>query len=1238
MSTSSNLYAEKIFAEHPIALWTMDDGADYISLITETNRDLTNWYSQNHPYAPGTKIYTATNYTNSANQPFPNSKTTKLVKTYDYPGSGEMYDTNTISLDGGPISIGFWIYAGDPNASIFNPLIASILIGYKIGGTVVTKTVTPTFFNGWVFVSAEFLSTTVSNSAVVYISIYSDYSGTFLINGLSVGKYAQEFNKTSLGIDTDKIIDISSFGAYSNYPPYYQYTGLINYGIKTDSYGFSNSPAYYIYDSSSKLLQAKVNMTPLVYGSKNSTMLSYTSKAAMLFPSFGFLTQSGKYNTYTLETWIKINDEGWASDSTYQDAEIKIIGPVSTNGSTVDNRDGLYVAGNSLVFKIGNKKASYFIGYHNRVILLNIVYTPNYVKVLINGVIVINIPLEESDLALITSTKDWIYFGSFVEAQIDCVAIYNYEISNTQAKTHYIYGQSVKYPEELNVKYGGKTISTEYAFAGYSNNLKFPEMTKWETGQFENIVINNNILKFPDYKVPEIIFDNKDSANWYSANAASTDFGTNINLRPNSDWSNTNGYVYFNSLDFTKSPIKGFYCVVQYSSTANEQIVFKFIDKNTLNYFTISINGNTIYYKFKYNSLTEQTLASHTLSYTTFYSPTVNYALIGIDIDKFSTAYNSDVANFFQQLGQINAYVGGDTGFENTFTQPIESINFVSRNSIDSKFFGAYGTSFILSNYVNANGIFNISTQAGYTNISSYGVNPTYRLNFDYTNKSFNIAAGGYWQTVIPLSYFGKYVTNASGGQDYVLDFMQYNVDSPRSMNYVQTLDQIVDDKLTTVKSFINFQYLNAGLTKTNSDFSVASYGGIPISGVIRPLQYTDSWATTMYQISDDTIIYPVQTSGLYTAPNFTELAMIVYLQFDTDSIFTNPTRIRFLELAAQSLNTNTTIPNPIKTKFGTEIIPYTYTLDGSGNKVFNYKRTNPFLITKKSNGYLDLDRQSGITLTGFKNYSSVLTDLYDGGGNVYRGLMFKINENQNSVFNLDSIQLSINPENNYYYDSGEIGKLAFRTKDNAKKIFEIQSKDKLVSFYLSSQYDNDDYTGSQRIGKIYAIDSITGNIDENIIYYWNGSKVKNPYIYYNRWGTLGINFTEPLSFDNTIGQFRVVSPITINDFSYYQSSISKLAQSEISRTWYNIMYPPISQTSTAYTWTNWSTSSIWNDLLKMYDPNNPAINLISLYSIYTGSNRYVPEYDSTKLFTVQTGLNRFVSDVLKQTNIISPV
>ena len=40
MSTPSNLYAEKIFAEHPLALWALDGAIDYISLIDSDYQDI----------------------------------------------------------------------------------------------------------------------------------------------------------------------------------------------------------------------------------------------------------------------------------------------------------------------------------------------------------------------------------------------------------------------------------------------------------------------------------------------------------------------------------------------------------------------------------------------------------------------------------------------------------------------------------------------------------------------------------------------------------------------------------------------------------------------------------------------------------------------------------------------------------------------------------------------------------------------------------------------------------------------------------------------------------------------------------------------------------------------------------------------------------------------------------------------------------------------------------------------
>ena len=42
MTTPSNSYAEKVYAEHPIGLWTLDESVDYVSLITEDDRNMEN--------------------------------------------------------------------------------------------------------------------------------------------------------------------------------------------------------------------------------------------------------------------------------------------------------------------------------------------------------------------------------------------------------------------------------------------------------------------------------------------------------------------------------------------------------------------------------------------------------------------------------------------------------------------------------------------------------------------------------------------------------------------------------------------------------------------------------------------------------------------------------------------------------------------------------------------------------------------------------------------------------------------------------------------------------------------------------------------------------------------------------------------------------------------------------------------------------------------------------------------
>jgi hypothetical protein len=45
MSNPSNLYAEKVFSEHPLALWALDGAVDYINLIDSDYQDIDNYWT-----------------------------------------------------------------------------------------------------------------------------------------------------------------------------------------------------------------------------------------------------------------------------------------------------------------------------------------------------------------------------------------------------------------------------------------------------------------------------------------------------------------------------------------------------------------------------------------------------------------------------------------------------------------------------------------------------------------------------------------------------------------------------------------------------------------------------------------------------------------------------------------------------------------------------------------------------------------------------------------------------------------------------------------------------------------------------------------------------------------------------------------------------------------------------------------------------------------------------------------
>ena len=71
MANPSNLYAEKIFSEHPLALWALDQTVDYISLFDLDYQDIQNYWTVSGA--------TASLETSNVNAPFSTIEVNKLL-------------------------------------------------------------------------------------------------------------------------------------------------------------------------------------------------------------------------------------------------------------------------------------------------------------------------------------------------------------------------------------------------------------------------------------------------------------------------------------------------------------------------------------------------------------------------------------------------------------------------------------------------------------------------------------------------------------------------------------------------------------------------------------------------------------------------------------------------------------------------------------------------------------------------------------------------------------------------------------------------------------------------------------------------------------------------------------------------------------------------------------------------------------------------------------------------------
>ena len=142
-----------------------------------------------------------------------------------------------------------------------------------------------------------------------------------------------------------------------------------------------------------------------------------------------------------------------------------------------------------------------------------------------------------------------------------------------------------------------------------------------------------------------------------------------------------------------------------------------------------------------------------------------------------------------------------------------------------------------------------------------------------------------------------------------------------------------------------------------------------------------------------------------------------------------NKINIKSLEVCSQAFNDVS--PNPIGTKFGSNMYPYK-----KSGIYFDYKGKNPFAIYKGSSPYLYLTKHSGIELKG--TYDPLVS----------RGISIPINTTVAADYKVIALQAAIKYDQDFFpYAPTEI--LEVKSKDTTLKFFMVANHSSIL--YLLS-------------------------------------------------------------------------------------------------------------------------------------------------------------------------------------------
>jgi hypothetical protein len=1210
MSNLSNVYVEKVYSEHPLSTWTLDEDVGFVSFISAADRvleDPTKWSISNatlstvDPRLSNPPI--ATVNTTKVTGSVPTApRDIELVSIFDYENSD--FDDALSNF-----SIGFY-------ADVQSVYVSVIKFGYRYLDSVTSTTQTVTVSknisdsdrNKWTFFGATFdLPPTTATNIRLVVQMTQLIDGgvgdyNVLLNGLSFSQWSEQFNQQSVGnlpIAMPSNISLpSTFNVIPALP-----------------YGSSDKIGYYLVEN--KTLKSINYGIPLAYGSSNVTkifpnVVDDINYPSVIFPGYGFLNKVGVYNEYTVESWIRINTDVYDP--------VRIFGPIASI-------DGLYVENGYITLVVGKYIKSHYVGEWFRPLLVQIKFSRDLISMMVNGEEVFSILVNDSTFNFPDEfdengkSQDWLGFYSTSEIdslEIDSFSIYPYPVPNEVAKRRWVWGQGVPTLETINSSLNSITAVNDYSVANYGSNYSYPNFGNWAQGSFSNISPTSRALSLPTYTLPEFVLDSLNIDKLYEDNYdINTSVDPFITFRPNSDWNGKFCRLSFDQFNLLADPIKSFYGVFSSDGTSTNETLFRIENLFSGDFFEIDITGLSVSYKTRINGNNTTIRSFSILANTKF--------VVGADVSKLGLLDVEGINKFFVNQGSLSLQVGGS--LTDTFKGKIYRVGFNSQFNNRT-----------IAEYFDSSGIL-VSTPSSILNISSHVANYTLKPYVKFETFYTDIAAVGYWEDYLPLSYFGKYVTDFENNNIYDLDYLQFNLDYPESitlvssgtggtwtyndlrvaysvplrltysdlgnniftgwsdyedMSLVESSRFSYDTSKNKIKAYVSFQEIVDGANKTILDYETVE----PISsdGVIDPNTLVTSWENTMYEALDNTVIYPPLRNIQDQPVDFNSLAIVSHIRLETDGVIRQPIRFRDLQLSSNTLNKNDF--TPIGTKFGIPVFPYT-----REGLYFNFVGKNPITIYKESTPYLYTTNNSGWRLRG------------EFAPGLDRGLAMVLNSEKSIDFEVSAFQMWIKYSENSFPSTG-------------LPIASIDFRGGIYDFYIEDD-------GSTQRAKIYAKNRSTGASFTNLRYFMNGQPVTTPYILKNSWAVFAVSFNTPLSFTGYTGRLNVTGPLTYNNVSYFLSSSLERSQSTTNRAWARVKTSP---QNVELDWAHWiddyPEDNTWNNLKVLSSTNAFAVDPKAVYNLYLGTNRsivddnvdgLVVDYDRSKIYSdlIWSNLNK---------------